>query len=136
MHKRARRAILVNARSERHFKMQGGYFGYCQIYFNAEKIIILPILFHKTGGLTQLCCNLVICVKIVQFIPSFLVVIFRRLTFQRLKRNQNNCSLSQHVLQKRAIGFAKTLLRITLQNMAHFGFSMQNCIHYLGRQQY
>ncbi len=39
LHARAQRAILVNARSERHFKMRNGYFGYCQISLNTEKII-------------------------------------------------------------------------------------------------
>ncbi len=34
LHARARSEILVNAR---HFKMQSGYFGHCQIYLNTEK---------------------------------------------------------------------------------------------------
>ncbi len=43
LHARARRAILVNAQSERQFKTQSDYFGYCQISLNTEQIIILPI---------------------------------------------------------------------------------------------
>ncbi len=53
-HARAWRVILANARSERHFKIQFGYFGYCRIPLNTEKITILAIFFCKRKGLTRL----------------------------------------------------------------------------------
>ncbi len=59
-----RSAILVNARSERHFETQSGYFGKCQISLNTEKFIILPTFFCKSGGLRQWWCYLGICDKI------------------------------------------------------------------------
>ncbi len=73
-HARARRTILVNARSERHFRRQSSYFGYCQISLNTEKSLFWPIFSCKCGGLTQMCSNLAICDKITRFIPFFLVV--------------------------------------------------------------
>ncbi len=45
-HARARRVILANVRSECHFKMQIGYFGYCQIPLNAEKKLFCKILLY------------------------------------------------------------------------------------------
>ncbi len=39
-HERALRVILANARSDHHFKIQIGYFGYCRIPLNTEKITI------------------------------------------------------------------------------------------------
>ncbi len=59
----ARTCAACNSR-ERHFRMQSVYFGYCQISLNTEKIIILPIFFCKSGGLTQWWCYLAICDKI------------------------------------------------------------------------
>ncbi len=77
LHAHARRAILVNAQSDRQFKTQSGYFGNCQISLNTEKIIILPIFFSaKAEDNTRLCCSLAIGVKIVQLISLFLVVMF------------------------------------------------------------
>ncbi len=76
--------ILVNARSERQFKTQSGYFGYCQISLKTENVIILPIFFCESGGLTRLYCNLAICVKIAGFISLFLVIIFIGLNFRAL----------------------------------------------------
>ncbi len=49
-HARAQRFILANARSERHFKIQIGYFGYCEIPLNTEKITILAIFIYKRRG--------------------------------------------------------------------------------------
>ncbi len=45
-------------------RVVSGYFGYCQISLNTEKIIILPLFFCKSGGLTQWWCYLAICGKI------------------------------------------------------------------------
>ncbi len=49
-HARARRVSLANARSEHHFKIHIGNFGYCRVPFNTEKVTILPIFFYKRGG--------------------------------------------------------------------------------------
>ncbi len=100
LHARAQRAILVNARSERHFQTLSGYFGYCQISLNAEKIIIFPIFFYKIGVLKRLCCKLAICDKITRFVAFFLLDDFCRFLFQSLKSNKINFSLGQHVVQK------------------------------------
>ncbi len=89
----ARKTFARTVRSERQFKTQSGYFGYCKISLNAEKVIILPTFFCKSGGSTQLCCYLAICVKIARFISVFLVVIFCRLRFQSLKSNKNSFSI-------------------------------------------
>ncbi len=110
LHARAQRAILVNARSERHFQTLSGYFGYYQISLNTEKIIIIPIFFCKSGVLTRLCYNLAISDKITWFAAFFLVDDFCRLPFQSLKSNKINFSLGQHVLQKSAIRFTKAPL--------------------------
>ncbi len=110
MHARAQRAILVNARSERHFQTQSGYYGYCQISLNAEKSIIFPIFFCKSGVLARLCYNIAIHDKTIRFAAFVLVDDFCRLPFQSLKSNKINFSLGQHVVQKSAIGFAKALL--------------------------
>ncbi len=88
LHARARRAILVSARSERYFEMQSGCFGYCHISLNAAKIIILPVFFYKSGGLTRLWCNLAIFDQITRFISFLLVDDFCRSTFQSLKSNK------------------------------------------------
>ncbi len=73
-HARAWRAILVDALSERHLKMQSVYFGYCLTSLKAENVTILPIVFYKLGGFTRLCCNLAIGVKIARFIPFLMEV--------------------------------------------------------------
>ncbi len=72
-HARARRVILAKARSERHFKIQIGYFGFCQIPLNTEKITILAIFIYRRRGLTRLWRNLPIWVKIARFNPFFLM---------------------------------------------------------------
>ncbi len=58
----------------------------------------LANIFCKREGLTQLCSNLGIGVKIVRLIPFYLGVFFRRLTFQSLKCNTMSFSLGEHVL--------------------------------------
>ncbi len=105
-HARARRVILANARCQRHFKIQIGYFGYCWIPLNAEKIKILTLFFCKRGGLTRLWRNLPIWIKISCWNPFFLW----KLPFQSLKSNTTNISLGQHVLQKRIIGIENALV--------------------------
>ncbi len=72
-HACARRVVLANARSERHFKIQIGYFGYCQIPLNTEEITILPILIWTRRGLTRLWRNLQIWVKLARCNPLFLM---------------------------------------------------------------
>ncbi len=51
--------ILVNVRSERHFKIPIGYFGNCKI---PEKITILPTFFCKHLGLTRLTSSVQNCI--------------------------------------------------------------------------
>ncbi len=72
-HERAQRVILANARNECHFKIQIGYFGYCRIPLDTEKIIILRLFFCKREGLTRLVRNLPIWVKIARFNSFFLM---------------------------------------------------------------
>ncbi len=99
------------ARSEHNFKIQSGHFSYCQISLNTEKNHYLAnIFFCKRGGLTQLCSNLGMGVKIVRLIPFYLGVFFRRLTFQSLKCNTMSFSLGENVLQKGKIAIAKAFL--------------------------
>ncbi len=85
-------------------------------------MIILPIFSCKSGALPRSCCNLAICVKIARLISLFPVVIFCRLRFQSLKSIKNNASISQRVVQKSSIGFAKALLRYLCKNwpISHF----------------
>ncbi len=45
LHERAQPAIPVNARIERHLKIQIDYFGYYQISLNTAKVIILANIF-------------------------------------------------------------------------------------------
>ncbi len=65
--------------------LQSGYFGYCQISLNNEKIIIFPIFFYKSGVLTRLCCYLAICNKITRFAAFFWQMIFVGYHFRALK---------------------------------------------------
>ncbi len=123
-------AMLVNARSERHFQTLSGYFGYCQISLNAEKIIIFPIFFCKSGVLTRLCCNLAICDKITRFAVFFFwQMIFVGYHFRALKAIKLTFPLV-NMQCKRCHWIHESPFRITLQKRANFIFSMQNRIDY------
>ncbi len=74
--------------STREVQTLSGYFGYCEISLNTEKIIIPSIFFWKSWFLTRLCCNLAICDKITRFVAFFLIDDFFRLPFQSLKSNK------------------------------------------------
>ncbi len=70
-HTCARHVIYASERSERHFKIQVSYFGYCRIPLNTEKITIVPIFFCKRRCLTRLWRNLPIWVEIASFNSFF-----------------------------------------------------------------
>ncbi len=42
--------ILVNVRSELHFKIRSGYFGYCQISLNGDEFTTLANMFLQKGS--------------------------------------------------------------------------------------
>ncbi len=85
--------ILVNARRKRHFQKLSGYFGYCQISLNTEKIIILLIFFCKSRVLTRLCCNLAIFDKNTRFVAFFPIDDFLGYHFRALKAIKFNFTL-------------------------------------------
>ncbi len=50
VHTRTRRVTLVNERSERHFKIQRGYFDYCQISLRLKKSLFCQQVFANAEG--------------------------------------------------------------------------------------
>ncbi len=81
--------------------------------------------FNELGELA----NSLHVIKLHGLLHLFLVDDFCRLPFQSLKSNKINFSLGQRVVQKKCHWMRKSPFRITLQKLAHFSFSMQNCIH-------
>ncbi len=117
-HARLRRVIPANARSESHFKIQNGYFGYCRFPLNTEKLINWPISFCKRDGLKRLWRNLPICVKIGNFNPFFLM----KLTISKLLKQYKWHFPSSTCTAKTYYWFRKCPYRINLQkwHISHF----------------